>query len=112
MKEPDNNFQVELACDPPNTQLPESVPDLSDKQLCTRKHKVCTHWTLLNIPFVHYFTSLICLPAVSQRAEADTEDGSVDTDGTADVLVGHRPRRLAQPSSLLLGLKLIFGHQN
>lgn len=43
LREPDNTLQVELACDHPNTQLQESVPDLRGTQLCTRKDKVCTH---------------------------------------------------------------------
>lgn len=51
---------MELACDPPNTQLQESVPDLSGAPLCTRKDKVCTNLTSLNIHLVHYFTSLTC----------------------------------------------------
>ncbi|XP_053173167.1 uncharacterized protein si:dkey-183p4.10 isoform X2 [Scomber japonicus] len=39
LQEPDNTPQVELACDPPNTQLQESVPDLRGAPLCTRKDK-------------------------------------------------------------------------
>ncbi|XP_040921837.1 cilia- and flagella-associated protein 251 isoform X2 [Toxotes jaculatrix] len=42
LREPDDNtLQMIPACDPPNTQLPESVPenDVSNTQICTRKHK-------------------------------------------------------------------------
>ncbi|CAK6951317.1 uncharacterized protein si:dkey-183p4.10 isoform X2 [Scomber scombrus] len=39
LREPDNTLQMELACDPPNTQLQESVPDLRGAPLCTRKDK-------------------------------------------------------------------------
>ncbi|XP_044208613.1 uncharacterized protein LOC122983005 isoform X1 [Thunnus albacares] len=39
LREPDNTPQVEPACDPSNFQLPESAPDLSNTQICTRKHK-------------------------------------------------------------------------
>lgn len=46
---------------------------------------------------------------MSQHTEGDTEDGSGHSDGTADVLVGHRPSRLAQPSVFLLGQNLIVG---
>lgn len=37
----------------------------------------------------------MCFPAVSQYAESGPEDGSDDSDGTADVLVGNRPGRLS-----------------
>lgn len=36
----------------------------------------------------------MCFPAVSRYAESGLEDGSGDSDGTADVLVGNRPGRL------------------
>ncbi|XP_037628290.1 midasin isoform X1 [Sebastes umbrosus] len=39
LQEPDDATQTTLACDPPNTQLPENVPDLSNTHICTRKHK-------------------------------------------------------------------------
>lgn len=42
----------------------------------------------------------MCLPAVSQYAESGPEDGSDDSDGTPDVLVGNRPGRLVQVSFL------------
>ncbi|KAK9515962.1 hypothetical protein VZT92_026558 [Zoarces viviparus] len=31
--------EMSQACDPPNTQLPENVPDISDTHICTKKHK-------------------------------------------------------------------------
>lgn len=37
---------------------------------------------------------------MSQHAEGDSEDGNGHTDGTADVLVGHRPNRMANWQSL------------
>lgn len=55
-----------------------------------------------------YLSILSFVPAVSQHAEADTEDGCGDSDGTADVLVGHRPSRLVQPNVVLLGQNLLF----
>ncbi|KAM9350351.1 uncharacterized protein ABDE67_007658 [Symphorus nematophorus] len=47
LKEPDNTTQMKpaceprrySACDPPNTQLPEKLPDLTNTQTCSRKHK-------------------------------------------------------------------------
>lgn len=47
-----------------------------------------------------------------QHAEADTGDGSGDTDRTADVLVCHRPSGLVQPCVVLLGQTLICGNVN
>ncbi|TDH10616.1 hypothetical protein EPR50_G00077590 [Perca flavescens] len=38
-REPDNTTQLTLACDPPNTQLPENVPDISNTHICTKEHK-------------------------------------------------------------------------
>ncbi|XP_070696470.1 RNA polymerase-associated protein LEO1 [Pempheris klunzingeri] len=37
LQEPDFIPQMKPACDPPNTQLPENEPDLSDTRSCTRK---------------------------------------------------------------------------
>lgn len=37
-----------------------------------------------------------------QHAEGDPDDGSDHSDGSADVVVGNRPSRLAQPSHLPL----------
>lgn len=45
----------------------------------------------------------MCVPAVSQHAEGGPEDGSDRNDGTADVLVGNRSGRLAQPWVVSLG---------
>ncbi|XP_042347402.1 dentin matrix acidic phosphoprotein 1-like isoform X2 [Plectropomus leopardus] len=39
LKEPDDTMQITPACDPPDVQLPETVPDISDTHVCTRKHK-------------------------------------------------------------------------
>ncbi|XP_044068825.1 uncharacterized protein DDB_G0283697 isoform X2 [Siniperca chuatsi] len=39
LREPDDTMQIKPACDPPNTQQPENVPDVSNTQICTRKHK-------------------------------------------------------------------------
>ncbi|XP_070823767.1 uncharacterized protein [Chaetodon trifascialis] len=39
LREPDDTTQVKPACDPPNTQPPENVPDFSNTQICTRKDK-------------------------------------------------------------------------
>lgn len=68
LREPDESTQMTPACDPPNTELPENVPDLmrdqSDTQMCTRKHKVCTHWPLLNIHFVHLFLNCLVISPV------------------------------------------------
>ncbi|XP_069545067.1 protein starmaker-like isoform X1 [Brachyistius frenatus] len=38
LKEPDDTLQMK-PCDPPNTQPPENVPNLSNTQTCTGKHK-------------------------------------------------------------------------
>ncbi len=111
------------ACDPPTAEPPENAPDLmrdqSDTQNCPRKHKVCTHWPLLNIHFVHlllicflgfffYLSVLSFVPPAAQHAEGGAEDVCGDTDGTADVLGGHRPSGLVQPCVVLLGQNLIF----
>lgn len=37
---------------------------------------------------------------MSQHAKGDSEDGNGHTDGTADVLVGHRPNGMANWQSL------------
>ncbi|XP_031700143.1 midasin isoform X2 [Anarrhichthys ocellatus] len=39
LKELNNATEMSQACDPPNTQLPENVPDISDTHICTKKHK-------------------------------------------------------------------------
>ncbi|XP_039656763.1 uncharacterized protein si:dkey-183p4.10 isoform X1 [Perca fluviatilis] len=116
-REPDNTTQLTPACDPPNTQLPENVPDISNTHICTKEHKVlyslaftehslCSFVTEL---FGYFYLSVLSfVPTVFQHAEADTEDGSGDTDGTADVLVCHRPSGLAQPCVVLLGQNLIL----
>ncbi|XP_076597595.1 uncharacterized protein LOC143327235 isoform X2 [Chaetodon auriga] len=39
LREPDDATQMKPACDPPNTQPPENVPDFSNTQICTRKDK-------------------------------------------------------------------------
>ncbi|XP_078110954.1 uncharacterized protein LOC144520792 isoform X3 [Sander vitreus] len=38
-REPDHTMQLTPARDPPNTQLPENVPDISNTHICTKKHK-------------------------------------------------------------------------
>ncbi|XP_068454237.1 uncharacterized protein si:dkey-183p4.10 [Clinocottus analis] len=38
-REHDDATIMSQACDPPNTQLPENVPDTSNTHMCTRKHK-------------------------------------------------------------------------
>ncbi|XP_041801388.1 deoxyribonuclease I-like 1-like isoform X2 [Chelmon rostratus] len=38
-REPNDTTQMKPACDPPNTRLPENLPDFSNTQICTRKHK-------------------------------------------------------------------------
>lgn len=59
--------------------------------------------------FVKFDLSVLSfVPAVSQHAEADTEDVRGGGDGTADVLVGYRPSRLAQRSLILLEKNLIL----
>ncbi|XP_029290785.1 midasin isoform X2 [Cottoperca gobio] len=115
LREPDDSTEMTPACDPPNAELPENVPDNSNTHICTRKDKVCTHWPFLNIHFVpelfgyFYLSVLSFVPAVFQHAEADSEDGSGDTDGTADVLVCLRPSGLVQPRVVLLGQNISFG---
>ncbi|XP_031142072.1 uncharacterized protein DDB_G0290685-like isoform X4 [Sander lucioperca] len=116
-RELDYTMQLTPARDPPNTQLPENVPDISNTHICTKKHKVlyslaftehslCSFVTELFGCF--YLSVLSFVPTVFQHAEADTEDGSGDTDRTADVLVCHRPSGLAQPRVFLLGQNLIL----
>ncbi|XP_035512385.1 acidic leucine-rich nuclear phosphoprotein 32-related protein 1 isoform X2 [Morone saxatilis] len=39
LREPEDIVQMKPVCDPPNTQLPENVPDLCNTPNCTRKHK-------------------------------------------------------------------------
>lgn len=57
--------------------------------------------------FLHMSCFFLFL-SVSEHPEADTEDVSGDSGGTSDVLVGHRPSRLAQSNVLFLGLKLVI----
>ena len=73
--------------------------------MCTHcsftEHSLCSFVTGL----FGFFTSLSVLsfaPAVFRRADADSEDGSGDSGGSAHVLVRHRPSRLVQPRVVLL----------
>ncbi|XP_070766862.1 ABC transporter F family member 4 [Enoplosus armatus] len=43
IREPDDTTQVKPACDPPNTRLPENVPDVSNTHICTRNPGKCLH---------------------------------------------------------------------
>lgn len=68
LREPDDGTEMKPSHDPPSTQQPEMVPDLSKTHTCTRTHQVCTHWPRVNTKFVfsdlQFFgdlTSLSCL---------------------------------------------------
>lgn len=39
LRETEDTTQIKPACDPPNTQPPENVPDVSNTHICARKHK-------------------------------------------------------------------------
>ena len=51
LKEPDDILRTTPVCDPPDTELPESKPevDVRPTQICSRRHKVRAHWLLKNI---------------------------------------------------------------
>lgn len=95
-----NDLEKKPALFVPNTEM-QDVPDLRTTPVCTRKQKVSTclfsaeH--LLDCLFTLAFLSTSLFLVVSQRAEADSEDGCGDCDGAGDVLVGHRLSRNIQP---------------
>ncbi|XP_034733380.1 uncharacterized protein DDB_G0290685 isoform X3 [Etheostoma cragini] len=67
-REPDDTTQLTPACDPPNTQLPENVPDIGNTHICSKKHKVLyslafTEHSLCSCAtelFVYMYLSVLC----------------------------------------------------